>query len=161
MLVWRASKKPRAKIHGKRWRCLPRGRSLDGASTSQADERGFSLIEVMVALSVLAIAFTALLGLHARTLEIAGNERAHGEALLLARTMLAEVEITGIGGPGEESGDFEASHPGRYPGWAWRRVVSPTPIPGALIVSVQVVPSNGAGTAVQLELVLRGTAGGA
>ncbi len=121
-------------------------------------QRGFSLLEVMVALAVLAIGFTALLGLHARNLEIAATERDHGDALLLARSLLAETELAGVAVPGEESGDFETTHPGRYPGWLWQRSVAPTPIPGALVVSVRVVPPHGGAGMVELELVVRGAA---
>ncbi len=121
-------------------------------------QSGFSLLEVMVALAVLAIGFTALLGLHARNLEIAATERAHGEALLLARSLLAETELAGVAVPGEESGDFETTHPGRYPGWLWQRSVAPTPIPGALVVSVRVLPPHDASAMVELELVVRGAA---
>src|SRR5207237_3487504 len=91
--------------------------------------RGFTLLEVMVAMAVIAIAFTALLGPHARNLQIAAREQAYTQALLLSRSLITEVELADLPEVGISEGDFEASYPGLYPGFRWIRTVVDPPMP--------------------------------
>ena len=60
---------------------------------SSSRQSGFTLLEVMVALAVIATAFTALLGLHVRNLETMARENAFSRSLLLAETLAAEALI--------------------------------------------------------------------
>ncbi|MEO2167416.1 MAG: type II secretion system protein [bacterium] len=71
-------------------------------------QRGFTLLEVMVALAVIATAFTALLSLHVENLRTLGREEAYSRALLLAETLAAESELEGWPGLGTSEGDFDA-----------------------------------------------------
>jgi type II secretion system protein I len=103
------------------------------------------LLEVMVALAILATAFTALLSLHARNLQIIARDRGHTEALFLARERLAQIELQGAPDVGESSGDFEGLYPGEYPGYRWEMVVSVPPVfPGVREVTVRVIPAGAA-----------------
>lgn len=75
---------------------------------------GFTLLEVMVAVSILAIAFTALLGSQSRSLSYATETLFNTRAPMLASLKLAELEA-GIISPGETSGEFGED----YPGYTW------------------------------------------
>jgi prepilin-type N-terminal cleavage/methylation domain-containing protein len=122
--------------------------------------RGFTLLEVMVAMAVLATAFTALLGLHVRNLQTVARDQAYLEAILLARTLITEVELAGSAEIGSSSGDFEASFPGEYPGFRWERTVADAQlglglgIPDIREVRVRVIPPLGEAAAAELSLYL-------
>jgi general secretion pathway protein I len=118
--------------------------------------RGFTLLEVMVALAVIATAFTALLGLHVRNLRLAAREQAYTQALLLARSLITEVELGGFPEVSINEGDFEESHPGRYPGFRWQRTVSDFGIiPDTREVTVRVIPNGDEGAASELTVFVR------
>jgi general secretion pathway protein I len=105
---------------------------------------GFTLLEVMVALAVIAIAFTALLGLHARNLRLAARDEAYTRALFLARELVAEIEL-GRQPPdvGAAEGNFESQHPGEYPGYRWQRDVTPIPLLSSVRqITVRVIPDD-------------------
>lgn len=76
--------------------------------------RGFTLLEVMVAVSILAIAFTALFGSQSRSLSYATETLFNTHAPMLASLKLAELEA-GIISSGESSGEFGDD----FPGYAW------------------------------------------
>ncbi|HEY8517834.1 MAG TPA: prepilin-type N-terminal cleavage/methylation domain-containing protein [Candidatus Binatia bacterium] len=116
---------------------------------------GFTLLEVMVALAVIATAFTALLGLHVRNLRLAAREQAYAQALLLARSLITEVELGGYPDVGESQGDFEGEFPGRYPGYRWYRSVNEFPAPDTREVTVRVVPDGDESAAAELTLFVR------
>ena len=98
-------------MRASRWASLPRGRSTEGAHNRQGSgwlqrsaARGFTLIEVMVALGMVAIALVA--GLKA-TAALTDNARRQGDMLLAqacADNALAAVRLTpGLPGLGETS----------------------------------------------------------
>jgi general secretion pathway protein I len=118
--------------------------------------RGFTLVEVVVAMAVIAVAFTALLGLHVRSLRLAAREQTYTQSLLLARTLLAEAELEPLPAPGTSTGDFEARYPGRYPGFLWQRTVNETPFPATREIIVRVQPPDDPPAAAELTLYLRG-----
>ncbi len=122
----------------------------DGLACSTSRERratprdvsGFTLLEVMVALAVIATAFTALLGLHVRNLKLAARDQAYTQALLLARSMITEVELGPYLDVGRSQGDFEARGPGRYPGFRWEQTVSDFGIFDVREITVRVIPNG-------------------
>lgn len=67
---------------------------------------GFSLIEVMVALSIIAIAFTAALSLQSRGFYLASEAKFNTTASLLAQKKMAEIESGNIDDITDFSGDF-------------------------------------------------------
>jgi general secretion pathway protein I len=115
-------------------------------------QRGFTLLEVMVALAVIATAFTALLSLHVENLRTLGREEAYSRALLLAETLAAESELEGWPGLGTSEGDFEAETPGEATGFAWRREVREWMLPGTREVRIRVTPPFGDEAAVELTV---------
>jgi general secretion pathway protein I len=121
------------------------------------DARGFTLLEVMVALAVIAIAFTALLGLHARNLRIAAREQAYTQALLLSRSMVTEIQLGDLPDVGIAEGDFEDLYPGLYPGFRWVRTVNDPPIPVQDMreITVRVIPNGDESAASELTFFMR------
>jgi general secretion pathway protein I len=117
--------------------------------------RGFTLLEVMVALAVIATAFTALLGLHVRNLRLAAREQAYTQALLLSRSLITEVELGPFPEVGFSQGDFEDTHPGRYPGFVWTRTVNDFPVPDTREVTIRVVPNGDESAASELTVFVR------
>ena len=67
---------------------------------------GFTLLEVMVALSILAVAFTVLLGLRNRDIVQHDEAQYITRATLLAGQKLSEQEMAGFPSLGFSSGDF-------------------------------------------------------
>ena len=92
--------------------------------------KGFTLLEVLVALAVLAVAMVGLLGLHNRNLLLAVRAERLSTATLLAREILTRTQIEGQEAAKVTRGDFSDLHPGRYPEFSWSRTVHPAPIDG-------------------------------
>jgi general secretion pathway protein I len=85
---------------------------------SENNERnpGFSLLEVMVALSIISIVLVSVYRLHSQTLEMNQQLRFQTIAPLLAQTKLAEAEYTPVDDLASDSGTFGD----QYPGYNWQ-----------------------------------------
>src|SRR5215510_6015975 len=83
---------------------------------------GFTLIEVLVALAIIAFAFVGLLGLHARNIKAVARDQNLTRATLLARELVSQVQyqvtMSGLQDLGDGRGKFEG-----YPGYRWEREV--------------------------------------
>jgi general secretion pathway protein I len=86
--------------------------------------RGFTLLEVMVALAILAIAFVAVLKLHADSVEMLIASRIHTTASQLAQFKMTEVEVVGLENLRLLSGEFSEL----APDYGWKISVEPTPL---------------------------------
>jgi prepilin-type N-terminal cleavage/methylation domain-containing protein len=70
-------------------------------------ERGFTLVEIAVAVAILGIALTTLIGLHTRMLDIYLQEKARTQAAFYGQYILSIVEVDPqVPDPGTESGDL-------------------------------------------------------
>ncbi len=98
-------------------------------------KKGFTLIEIMVALSVLSISLVVLLGLRNRGISLAEKSRHIIEATLLARQKTTEISAQGFAGLGEEKGDFGDESPQ----YSWRQTVIQTPVQEIRELLVQIV----------------------
>ena len=87
-----------------------------GRSPFAAREKGFTLMEVMVAVAVVAIALMAIYRMHTQTLFMDTLGRFDTVATLLARQKLADVDAGDLNDLIDDSGDFGAD----YPGFAWK-----------------------------------------
>lgn len=87
------------------------------------NRRGFTLIEIMVSLAVLAIALTVLLGLRNRDIALSAYSGHLTEATLLARQRISEVSFAGFPDLGAREGDFGEE----YPNYKWKEEVKQTP----------------------------------
>lgn len=77
--------------------------------------RGFTLLEVMVALAVLATTLTVVYQLHGQTMMISSNARFYNLAPMLAQAKLSELERSPYNELAESSGEFGED----YPGFQW------------------------------------------
>ncbi|MCP4112384.1 MAG: prepilin-type N-terminal cleavage/methylation domain-containing protein [Desulfobacteraceae bacterium] len=80
---------------------------------------GFTLLEVMVAVSILAIALVSIYRLHTQTISMNNAIKFHTVAPLLAQGKLAEFEIKPADELEDDSGDFGDD----FPGYNWRASV--------------------------------------
>jgi len=93
--------------------------------------RGFTLLEVMVALAIMAGVIVTLLGSVNYHLGIIANERDSTTMTLLARNRIAEMEQAPVKG----EGTFAPSHPEL----GWKADLLPADLPGLqkLVVTVR------------------------
>ncbi len=90
-------------------------RHFKQSSFSKSRRNGFSLVEVMAALMVIAIALPAIYKMHSQTLFMEGISRFDTISPVLASMKLAEIETSNLKDQGDDSGDFGDQHPG----YAW------------------------------------------
>ena len=86
--------------------------------------RGFTLLEVMIALAVLGIAMLALLALDRQDLMSVIRARELTQASMLAQDMMTQAEMDRFPDLGTSSGTFEKLFPGQYPNFRWERLVT-------------------------------------
>jgi general secretion pathway protein I len=117
------------------------------------NQQGFTLLEVLLAVALLALALPVLLGLRNFDLDLHARAGELREATLLAQEKLLETELLGVYPIGEVSGDFQGSPLGaqaairrtdRAVGYRWKRTISPTPLELIREVRVQVSWPRGA-----------------
>jgi general secretion pathway protein I len=94
------------------------------------NSQGFTLLEVLVALAVLAVALVSLLGLQNRNLLLSIQAERLSTSTLLVREMLTRTQLEGPEAARVTSGDFADFHPGQYPEFRWHRTVRPAPLAG-------------------------------
>ncbi len=80
---------------------------------SPSGNRGFTLLEILAAIAILAIVLTALFRLHLQTLAMGADASFYAQAPLLAREKIAQIEAEGIEQARSDSGDFGDEFP-RY-----------------------------------------------
>ena len=83
-------------------------------------QRGFTLLEVMVALAIIAIGLTALLGSHSQSVSLAEEADFFTTAALLAQKKMTELELAGLGDLSYDAGDFGED----FPGYRWEVKIS-------------------------------------
>ena len=81
---------------------------------------GFTLLEVMIAVSIIAIAFVTLIGSQSQSVSIAGQTRFAITSALLAQKQLTDIESADFGDVSSDGGDFGEN----YPGYKWKSEVS-------------------------------------
>jgi len=81
---------------------------------------GFTLLEVMVALAIIAVALTAVLGSQSQSVSLASEARFSTTAPLLAQSKMAEIEIRDPGDLMDDSGDFGED----FPEYTWQVTLS-------------------------------------
>ena len=103
---------------------------------------GFTLLEVMVSMAILATAFTAILKLHSDSIEMVISSQVQTKAAELAQFKMTEIEITGIKNLSFTSGVFDV----HAPEYHWNASIEPTQIDRLMKVTVSVSNRNiGAG----------------
>ena len=75
---------------------------------------GFTLLEIMVSVSILALVFVSFFKMQSKTIDLAVAAKFHSTAPFLAGKLLAEIEQD-LGDWSEPAGDFGEN----YPGYTW------------------------------------------
>lgn len=101
---------------------LHQGRAMTAEQTaakSPESQRGFTLLEVMVALSIIAIVLVSVYRLHAQTVSMNNEVRFYATAPMLAQRKMAEIESESLKDLGDDSGDFGDE----FPDYRWNIVI--------------------------------------
>lgn len=91
-------------------------RRIVGATLSAA---GFTLVEILAAVSIIAVVLVGVHKLHSQTLIVASAARFYTTAPLLAQRKMAELQIKPLDELVEDSGDFGES----FPGYTWSATI--------------------------------------
>ena len=112
-----------------------RGRSITlgtlGTHNFRHFQSGFTLLEVMIAMAIIAIALVAVFGSQSQSLSLANEAKFNTTAALLAQSKMAEVETLDPGDLVSGSGDFGED----FPDYHWDLYVSDVEFAGAEEVS--------------------------
>ncbi len=87
---------------------------------SQRISFGFTLLEVMIALAVMAIVLVSVYRMHSQSLTMNTAARFYTQAPILAQGKIAELEALSSGAFPENSGDFGE----QFPGYSWKTSVA-------------------------------------
>jgi general secretion pathway protein I len=102
--------------------------------TRTTPRHGFTLLEVMLALAILATALLALLTLRNRDVALQAHARHLIAATALAKHKLEELSVVADARDTSRPGDVGE----RYPGYRWEWTIEPTTLIGWLEVRVEV-----------------------
>jgi general secretion pathway protein I len=102
----------------------------------QRKANGFTLMEVMIAMAILAIALVAVFQLQSQSISMSTDSRFMTTAALLAQSKMVEEEAGATLTNHKEDGDFGAD----YPQYIWRLEVSDTEL--AQFKKIQVTVTN-------------------
>jgi general secretion pathway protein I len=114
---------------------------------------GFTLLEVLIAMAILALALPILLGLRNWDLTLHSRAADITAATMLAQEKLIEAELQPVYPIGETTGDFRNPPPGyQVPGdiaeraerYRWKRIITTTQLPAVREVKIQIVWQQGA-----------------
>ncbi len=105
------------------------------------NKSGFTLLEVMVALLIIATSFIVLLHSRNQSVIAADYARRTTIATLLASEKMSEMEQGGVHETGEDAGNFSED----YPEFTWRTTVSDTVYEHIKEIRVEVLWGEGQG----------------
>ncbi len=97
--------------------------------------RGFTLLEVMVSLAIIAITFPIMLSLVHRQVNVHISSEQLTIGVLLAQEKITETELERIPELGQTTGDFGT----RYPSYRWERDIQNTLISRVREVLVRIL----------------------
>ena len=86
----------------------------------QIRKTGFTLLEIMVAVSIIAIVFTSVFRMHSQTLAMSDSVRFYTVAPLLAQKKLAEIDTATSEDMTDDTGDFGED----FPDFQWQLSIS-------------------------------------
>ena len=101
----------------------------------QVNISGFTLLEVMLAMAILAIALVAVFQSQSQSISMANKSRFATTASLLAQSKMAEIEAMDLEDISSDSGDFGED----FPDYSWRVDVTETEIENLKKVKVTVI----------------------
>jgi general secretion pathway protein I len=101
--------------------------------------RGFTLLEVLISLAIIAIVLITCLRAQNQSIRLYHLSRDMTIATILARQKMGEIELAEFPELGEDEGDFED----KFPGFSWQRSVSVTPFEEARRVALSIMWKEG------------------
>lgn len=93
------------------------------------NSKGFTLLEVMISVAILAIAFVPILGIRDRSIKAAVEAEKLTKATLMASSIMSEIEIKGLGDTKE---GFEN-------GFTWVVSEEPAPIENLKVIRLTIM----------------------
>ncbi len=96
---------------------------------------GFTLLEVMLAMAILAITLVVIFQSQSQSVSMAGEARFQTTATLLAQGKIAEIEAANPEGISSDSGDFGDD----FPDYSWELDVTETELESLKKIEVTVV----------------------
>ena len=107
-------------------------------------QRGFTLLEVMIAVAILAMVVVSLLGLQNRSVEDVMKAERITTATLLAKRMMTEALMKKPLLPAEDEGAFSEDVYGNlYKDYRWKKTIAESPIPAVLELRIAVLWKEG------------------
>ncbi len=85
------------------------------ATTIQQTDSGFTLLEVLIAMAIMAIVLVSVFRMHSQTLSMTIANRFYTQAPMLAQSRMAQLEATSSEVVSGDSGDFGD----KFPGYSW------------------------------------------
>jgi type II secretion system protein I len=85
-----------------------------GKTKNKYGQKGFTLLEVIIAVAIMGASLAILLGAVNRNLVMASQSKNQSIAYALAQQKIGEIEMQGYPQVGQEQGTFE-----EYPGFDW------------------------------------------
>ena len=113
--------------------------SVVSVSSVAGEKRGFTLLEVMIALAILALVGVAFLRAQAGSIRLVDESNQVSLATLLAREKMAELEGMGFPEVGKNSGTGGEA----YPALRWEQVVTTTELPAIRKALVRILWRDG------------------
>jgi general secretion pathway protein I len=113
--------------------------SVVSVSSVAGEKRGFTLLEVMIALAILALVGVAFLRAQAGSIRLVDESNQVSLATLLAREKMAELEGMGFPEVGKNSGTGGEA----YPALRWEQVVTTTELPAIRKALVRILWKDG------------------
>jgi len=95
---------------------------------------GFTLLEVMIAMSILAVGLVAVFQMQSQSVSLASESRFRTTAAFLAQSKMAEIETASRLENRAQSGDFAPD----YPEYGWQLSVMDTQMAGLKRIEVGV-----------------------
>ena len=112
----------------------------DHGTMAAGEDRGFTLLEVMVAVSIMALVLVTLLGLKNKTMQDVMLADHMTTATLLAKRMMTDTIVVKPRLPLEDEGEFSEEE---FKGYAWKKTISFTPLSQIMEVRIAVLWKEG------------------
>jgi general secretion pathway protein I len=100
--------------------------------------KGFTLLEIMIALAIVSIAMVSLLALANRSIGVHDRLQRITTATLLAQQKMAETEVNARNGSLQDTAS-EGVFTGPYAAYRWQIAYADTPLPSVQMVTVTVL----------------------